>query len=705
MGTGKTPDTSLLSAWIRLFTSVLNYFGVTKENYPDIRARTDAATVMTIALAYTCCWVGYFFIYGFAFNSRMIAAICLFPGLPTALLGLYYLKKKRDVNTSSFWANSGGVTTVLLITILTGGAWSHQIVWCIAGVLATFLIQSARAGVLLAVFVSSCLALISFGFQPHEGDVVGWDFPFPIFSGNHAIFNALTQFSGVLLVAVLAFTFKNRQAAALRESEKLREEAEEARRRAEHLTEQVEEHTRNIRSMLENTRLGLFSVLPDMLVHRDYARYLETILELKDIGGKTLDGVLLQRAELGPDEKNRIVTAMEYSLGENELFFEANASAFPRELTLALPQQQKKNLDIDWVPVVDRDGNVEKILISVVDVTENLKLRAEAEATRRNMRCMAELIELGPKRFESFSQSASETWRSLDEIFARAQSQGSFGESDIREAYIHLHTLKGAARLFKLKELTDHIHSTEDILHRKKSLSAEEVSRLTASLGHCKESHQAYKEALKPLINLAQQLREQGESDSTSVQGLCRDLQTVAHQLAEDLGKIKCPLVVEVPQDLVLQPAFFKALSDSMIHLLRNSLDHGIQPPEERRSKGLSEHGSIRIFQDAQGRLALQDDGRGLPLAKLREKAQSLGRKVGSTQELVEMIFESGVSTKQAADDISGRGVGMDAVRSFLRKAGSDIIVVPLKEEGDYLSFYFAIPLPKVVPELTRKAS
>ena len=696
------------------FVRTLNtFFGVTKTNYPILQDRTNALTLLYIALSYVYAWSNYAVIYGVLFGSKTLGAICLFCGLPTSLFALWILKVKRNVALSSAVANGGGITTVLLVMLMTGGAWSHQIVWCILAVLATFIVQSARAGIFMTLYVSLMSCLISLLVQPQIGAKGFWEFPFAMLSPGHAYFNAVTMLTGPMLSAACAYIFKSRQENALRESEGLRveaeaarTEAEAARKKAEELTEQVQEHVRDIKSMLENTKIGLFSVTKELSLHKDYARYLETIVEDKDLAGKSFFDTLLAHVQLGDDEKNKIVTALEYSLGEDEILFEANASVLPRECVMNFVSTKQKTINLDWVPVIDNAGVVEKILVSMVDVTETLKLRAEAEAGRRNLRYLSEVIDLGPQKFVAFEHSADLTWQTIKTILAQGETTGVLDAEQVRQIYVQLHTIKGVSRMYKLSELTEYIHQAEEIIHGKSGLDASGIALLKGQIEAIEASQLAYERSIRPILALMHQAQSASHAEKPfSVRHLLADLQPMANDLAKDLGKIHCPFQIDIAEEVELDPKFYKALADSSIHLIRNSLDHGIETPEERRQKGLPENGSIRVFLDGEGRLAFQDDGRGLALDRLRQKAESLGRKGLQVSDLVELIFESGVSTKESADAISGRGVGMDAVRSFMRGVQSEIQVVPLREEGGYLKFYFAITLPNKQTERLKVAS
>ena len=143
-------------------------------------------------------------------------------------------------------------------------------------------------------------------------------------------------------------------------------------------------------------------------------------------------------------------------------------------------------------------------------------------------------------------------------------------------------------------------------------------------------------------------------------------------------------------------------LFDPMVHLLRNALAHGIETDAERTAAGKPASGQIRITTRRRGNSAIitiADDGRGIQLDKVRQKAIELGwleqNSSVERQELLDIIFRPGFSTKAGADELSGRGVGMDVVLDRLSTLNGTIDVV--SEEGKGTSFVLHIPLSLVI--------
>jgi two-component system chemotaxis sensor kinase CheA len=137
-------------------------------------------------------------------------------------------------------------------------------------------------------------------------------------------------------------------------------------------------------------------------------------------------------------------------------------------------------------------------------------------------------------------------------------------------------------------------------------------------------------------------------------------------------------------QDTEIDRTVVEALGDPLVHLVRNSLDHGLEPPEERLAAGKPETGRLEITARHAGGsvlITVRDDGRGVDPAKVAAKAAERGLipqdavDTIDMQGAIELLFAAGFSTAEQTTDVSGRGVGMDAVASMVRSLGGDVVV------------------------------
>ena len=156
----------------------------------------------------------------------------------------------------------------------------------------------------------------------------------------------------------------------------------------------------------------------------------------------------------------------------------------------------------------------------------------------------------------------------------------------------------------------------------------------------------------------------------------------LVRDLSTKLGKqVELELV---GQDTELDRTVVDALGDPLVHLIRNSLDHGLEKPEERRRAGKPATGTLHLSaRHAGGNVLIEvrDDGRGIDPHKVAEKAAERGLIPADAVEAtdmakaVELLFHPGFSTAEVTSDISGRGVGMDAVRTTIRELGGEVVM------------------------------
>ncbi|MDH4394463.1 MAG: chemotaxis protein CheA [Limnobacter sp.] len=176
----------------------------------------------------------------------------------------------------------------------------------------------------------------------------------------------------------------------------------------------------------------------------------------------------------------------------------------------------------------------------------------------------------------------------------------------------------------------------------------------------------------------------------------------LVRDLSKKLGK-KVRLEI-TGEDTEADKNMIEALSEPLIHLLRNSLDHGIEPPEDRLAANKDVEGVISIHAWQEGdrvHIRIQDDGAGIDAEVVRRKAlekQLLSEEklsLMSSQELQQLIFLPGFSTAAAISDVSGRGVGMDVVRSAISKSNGQLDLTSTKGQGT--SIVLSLPLTMAV--------
>lgn len=171
----------------------------------------------------------------------------------------------------------------------------------------------------------------------------------------------------------------------------------------------------------------------------------------------------------------------------------------------------------------------------------------------------------------------------------------------------------------------------------------------------------------------------------------------VVRDIATKLGK-KVELVIE-GGETEIDKSLVEKLSDPLTHLVRNSIDHGIETPQKRKELGKAETGTVRLSASQQGGnivLSIMDDGGGLSRSRILSKARERGMSVDDNMadHLVwQLIFEAGFSTAEQVTDVSGRGVGMDVVKKNLTSLGGRIDIESVEGFGTTLKLLLPLTL------------
>ena len=186
------------------------------------------------------------------------------------------------------------------------------------------------------------------------------------------------------------------------------------------------------------------------------------------------------------------------------------------------------------------------------------------------------------------------------------------------------------------------------------------------------------------------------------IYNILKPVQRVVRDVSKSLGK-EAELIV-LGDELAVDTAIAGVLNNSLVHLVRNSLDHGLESPQEREQAGKSRKGKVTIQASQKNDaiiISIEDDGRGINEASIQKKLVKNGTHTAeeaallSKQELYAMIFESGFSTAEKVTDVSGRGVGMSMVKDCVKSIGGQIEIESFPQKGS--RFTLCLPIPKSV--------
>ncbi len=502
----------------------------------------------------------------------------------------------------------------------------------------------------------------------------------------------------------------------------------------------VDDKTRDIKSMLANIQQGIFMIsAKDGLIVPDYSHHLTDILNTQAIAGRSVRDVLLSRSDLSADLINQTETVIFSALGDTELNFEVNQELLVKELLFIHPRGQKL-LELEWSPICSDAGDVEKILVTTRDVTILRQLERQQMVQQKELEAIGKVLKVSTEKFSNFLGTCQDFLKSCQDTILTEQN---LSMKSINRVFMNVHTMKGMARTFHLEDLANAFHEFEGQLEpfRHQAQASLESKRLMPYLQSALDLIQFYRTINFEKLGRKQQKADQDQngwmrSKVNKLRGLDtsrmkfeereiilqvidgleqryalnleKSLESILQSLpvmADSLGKAN-PSIIFEHDEILLTGEGQLLVERTFVHLLSNSLDHGIEAIEERKALGKPRRGEIRLNTWVEGDellISIKDDGQGLNLLKIYEKAKA--RKLCkdssmSQQELAHLIFEAGFSTKDEATLTSGRGVGMDAVRTYLINSNSRIEILLLdtaRQHNDLrpIPFLFVIHLDK----------
>lgn len=239
-----------------------------------------------------------------------------------------------------------------------------------------------------------------------------------------------------------------------------------------------------------------------------------------------------------------------------------------------------------------------------------------------------------------------------------------------------------ASKLDRLMQLVGELSIHQSVIWHGKTTN-------TLNSKHCDNSISLATKIIKDLQDHSMGLR------MLSVEGLFQRLERTARDVARAQSKV-VDIVLE-GVDVELDKTVIEKVTDPLVHMIRNSIDHGIESNEDREKNGKNRIGRVVLcaHQEAGSVLiTIQDDGKGLNSEKLREKAIDKGlispNQEMRPEEIYQLIFLPGFSTAEKVTDISGRGVGMDVVRQAVDSLGGSVRIT--SEVGKGTTFYISLP-------------
>jgi signal transduction histidine kinase len=450
--------------------------------------------------------------------------------------------------------------------------------------------------------------------------------------------------------------------------------------------ERIVARNRDMRLVLDNVGQGFLTLDRRARLSEERSRVVEEWFGVPEPDATFW--AYLSRVDAGAGERFELGWML---ITDNFMSLELSLDQLPK-----LIHTDSRVFDLVYRPILKGD-ELEQLLVVITDVSARIERERALVAERETMTIFKRIL-ADRGLFDEF----------FDEMSGLVASIQSADGSDRVRLERTVHTLKGGAAVYELESIAELCHSIESELEssggqvsdaRKRELDASwaRVGRIRAEfsadsgISVRRDEHRALLLALEARgpADLAAWLASwRFELASQRLELMAQQIKALARRLGK--GDVRVRLQ---PTELRLPPKRWAALWAVLSQVVRNTVDHGLETPEQRIELGKSEQATVTIsLRRAEHELvlAVRDDGRGIDWAAIGRRGRSLNLPVDSREELEEALFAQGVSSRAEVTATSGRGVGLSAVREVVMALGGRIKIWSELGRGTE----FAIHLP-----------
>jgi len=359
-------------------------------------------------------------------------------------------------------------------------------------------------------------------------------------------------------------------------------------------------------------------------------------------------------------------------------------------------EQQGKpsvHLSFDFHPVSsDREDGVAAVLVSAVDISQQVALEQELELAEERSRTgiglLGSVLENDPRVVGAFLDGAEAGLAEINEELRVIKPGPGNYNLLINRIFRIVHATKGEAAALGLSSVTQQAQRFEEALsslRKRLDLRGEDLIAVATGTGEMLEELSRVRGIIDRLDAYAGNQGDPSALREEDVHQTLQRIQRLTLAVAADLGK-RVRVETSLAAVGTLPDAFHRLLREGLPQLVRNAVAHGIEPGHERLQSGKKAEGSIRIEvrQSEAGVLELEvaDDGRGIDAGALRRKLVESGRyqehevAAMAVREVVATIFQPGMSTADHVDQHAGWGVGLDVLHALARETGARIKLI-----------------------------
>jgi two-component system chemotaxis sensor kinase CheA len=481
------------------------------------------------------------------------------------------------------------------------------------------------------------------------------------------------------------------------------------------LTETLEEKNDKINTLLNNAGQGFLYFDKDMIIGSEYSAEAKKIFK-KEIAGENITHLLIE----DENDRNFYQATLQGILDEDPIRQEILISLLPKEFKL-----HNKYIEVEYKILGE-----ESFMLVLTNVTAQQRLAQKVKREQQILKMVVETV----TTLEQFLEVKSDYENFIENIDSFKQLEKL---PDLRR---EIHTYKGLFAQKEMLNIVEHLHDFETVIDDslKKETILEDIvnvskldmflwldkdidilknvlgddffeksnnisidkNRILQIENNVKEilSKKGIKSLIKVNKGISDILKDIQQLTYHDILTYLKPYEKLVEQLGQKLEKYVNPLKIE--SEKIYLSEKYRPFLNSLVHIFRNSVDHGIETLDERYEKEKPENGTIKCIvkkEDENLKIFISDDGAGVDIEKIKDLAIEKGiytqeeiEKLNE-EEIILIIFKDAFSTSETITDVSGRGVGLASIVSELNKLNGTMKVN--NNFGNGIEFIFNVPI------------
>ncbi len=452
------------------------------------------------------------------------------------------------------------------------------------------------------------------------------------------------------------------------------------------------------RKYLDNVREGLLLIDAQYRIGDQYSRFLTELFGTEEVAGRSFVDFMYPDAAMQGAERAELerFLSIVFSNTTASLAMIMSVNPLSNKTILikdAVGEVKKRVVDASF----HRIGNsaaVDSVMVVFEDRTAvtlaQKELEQEKQSHEAEMESISAILKAGPQALKDFVEESRQGLLSVMQAIPNLAER-----STLNQAFREIHSVKGSAGMMGFRRIAADAHAAEGLLAnvRDRDLPADEALKSSVE--------QAVKLVFSDFDAVQKLYNSFTEFTSRPLEGAAGGTGSSLDRFLDSLRQMTADLSVRVQKEITFHAQngvgdlpFLAKVKNPLIHMIRNAVDHGVEDPFERLSKGKPKEGNIRLGVSRDGDsyiIEVADDGAGIDFDRVRtkgiqKKLIAEGEEDVSNRRLLNLLFMPGFSSRDDVTEISGMGVGLDVVKDAVTALGGKISVATERDKGTRLS-------------------